>query len=198
MGLTIRNNPFTLVIYTFYKKSHEDLRKLAIWEIIMIVLWWPIYTIMNSSSFINTNPIYSRRDFLPAVKSDSFISTLLPAVLTLLFCIYVLFIQYTCSLTFSSSMSSFWLLTGHNRWINFDSVKDLFIRACRSCNVKKWINTGWYVQIVSCHVMKFFLKVNGILWFEKRICDVLFLEMFTERGANLLCEFWILLILFFL
>ena len=30
------------------------------------MLWWPIYTIMNSSSFINTNPIYSRGYFLPA------------------------------------------------------------------------------------------------------------------------------------
>ena len=38
----------------------------------IILLWWPIYTIMNSSSFINTNPVYSRRDFFPAVEPDRF------------------------------------------------------------------------------------------------------------------------------
>ena len=59
-----------------------------------------INTIMNSYSFINTNPIYSRGDFLPAVEHDSFGWALLPAVLTLLFCIYDLFIQYTCSTYF--------------------------------------------------------------------------------------------------
>ena len=36
-------------------------------------------------------------DFLPAVEPDSVGRTLLPAELTLLFHIYVLFIQYTCS-----------------------------------------------------------------------------------------------------
>ena len=36
-------------------------------------------------------------DFLPTVEPDSFGWTLLPAVLTLLFCIYVLFVQYPCS-----------------------------------------------------------------------------------------------------
>ena len=60
----------------------------------------PIYTIMNSSSFINTNPIYTWEDFLQAVEPDNFGQTLLSAVLTLLFCIYVLFIQYTCSTYF--------------------------------------------------------------------------------------------------
>ena len=49
------------------------------------------------------------------------------------------------------------------------------------------------------HVMRWNLKkkVNGILWFEKLICDVLLLSMFWERGGHLLREFWILLILFF-
>ena len=39
-------------------------------------------------------------DFLPAVEPDSLGRTLLSALLTLLFCIYVLFIQYTCSTYF--------------------------------------------------------------------------------------------------
>ena len=144
-----------------------------------ILLWWPIYTIMNSSPFINTNPftlgeissqgevhtLYSdgrrwagthfgwprwsvhgsgrvcpgsigSRSFLeplsvsgqwpftrshlkshvphlsgwwnvrqiPSSSQQSnltvFGQTFLPAVLTLLFCIYVLFIQYTCSTYF--------------------------------------------------------------------------------------------------
>ena len=64
------------------------------------VLWWPIYTIMNSSSFMNTNPIYSQGDFLPAVNPDSFKWRLLPAVWTIFFCIYVLFIQYIGSAYF--------------------------------------------------------------------------------------------------
>ena len=45
-------------------------------------------------------------NFLPAVEPDSLRWTLLPDVLILLFCIYVLFIQY---------MSSFGPLTGHSR-----------------------------------------------------------------------------------
>ena len=55
---------------------------------------------MNSSFFITTNPIYSQGDFLPAIEPESFGRTLLPAILTLLLCIYVLFIQYTCSTYF--------------------------------------------------------------------------------------------------
>ena len=39
---------------------------------------------MNSSSFININPVYCRGDFLPAVESDSFGWTLLPAILILI------------------------------------------------------------------------------------------------------------------
>ena len=34
-----------------------------------------------------------------------------------------------------------------------------------------------------------FWKINGVLWFEKRICDVSLLWMLRERGANLLYEF---------
>ena len=59
-----------------------------------------MYMIMNSSSFIDTHPNYSRRDFLPAIEPDSFGWTFLPAVLTFLFCIYVLFIQDICSTYF--------------------------------------------------------------------------------------------------
>ena len=55
---------------------------------------------MNASSFINTNFLYSRGDFLPAVKPESFGRTLLFAILTFLFCIYVQFIHYTCSTYF--------------------------------------------------------------------------------------------------
>ena len=57
---------------------------------------------MNSSSYINTNPIYYRGDFLPAVEPDSFGGTIPPAVLTIFFCIYVFifFIQYTSSTYF--------------------------------------------------------------------------------------------------
>ena len=33
----------------------------------MKMLWWPIYMIVISSSFLNINPIYSRRDFLLAL-----------------------------------------------------------------------------------------------------------------------------------
>ena len=36
------------------------------------MLWWPIYMIMNSSSFINTNPSHSQRDFLPEFEPDTF------------------------------------------------------------------------------------------------------------------------------
>ena len=39
-------------------------------------------------------------NFLPALESDSFRRILLPAVLTILFCIYVLLSQYTCSTYF--------------------------------------------------------------------------------------------------
>ena len=70
------------------------------------MLWWPIYMIMNSSSFINTNPINSQRDFLPAVKPDSFrtdTSTCCTNTLILYICSVF---QYTC--TFSPSVSSFW------------------------------------------------------------------------------------------
>ena len=45
-------------------------------------------------------PVGGTYDFLPAVEPDSFGRTFLPAVLTLLFCIYVLFSQYTCSTYF--------------------------------------------------------------------------------------------------
>ena len=69
------------------------------------------------------------------------------------------------------------------RWILIQL--EVFIRACLSCYVKKRINNGWYVQIASCHMMEFFGKVNDVLWFEKRICDVLFLWMFRERRTNL-------------
>ena len=60
-------------------------------------------------------------DFLLAVEPGSFKRTLLPTVLTLLFCIYVLFIQYTCSTYFSSSVSSYWPKTRHNNL----AIKDL-------------------------------------------------------------------------
>ena len=41
-------------------------------RLITSLLLWSIYTIMRSSFFINTNPIYSWGDFFPAVKPDSF------------------------------------------------------------------------------------------------------------------------------
>ena len=40
-------------------------------------------------------------------------------------------------------------------------------------------------QITSCHMMEFKKKVNGVLWFKKRICDVLLLWVFRKMGANL-------------
>ena len=55
-----------------------------------------------------------------------------------------------------------------------------------------------FIQIESCYVIDFFLKVDGILWFDKRIRDFLSLGMFRERGDNLLRMGWILLIVFFL
>ena len=65
-----------------------------------IVLWWPIYTIMNSSSFINTNPIHSRRDFFPAVEPDSFqTDTSTCCTDTLILYIFSV-LQYTCSIYF--------------------------------------------------------------------------------------------------
>ena len=81
-----------------------------------LLLWWPIYAIMNSFSFININPIYSRGDFLPAVEHDSFGWTLLPTLLTLLFCIHVLLFNTLVPSIFFSSMSSFWPLAGHNTY----------------------------------------------------------------------------------
>ena len=37
---------------------------------------------------------------------------------------------------------------------------------------KKRSNTGWYVQIMLCHPMEFFWKVDGVLKFEKQIYDI--------------------------
>ena len=76
-------------------------------------LWRPIYTRMNSSSFINPNPIYSWRDILPAVIPDSFWTDTL---LTFLFCIHVLLFNTLVPSTFFSSMSSFWSLAGRNSY----------------------------------------------------------------------------------
>ena len=55
---------------------------------------------MNCSFFINTYRIYSRGDSYPLVKPVSFGGKPLPSVLALLFCTYVLFIQYPCSTYF--------------------------------------------------------------------------------------------------
>ena len=82
-------------------------------SVFSLLFWWPIYMIMNSSSFINTNPIYSWGNILPAVEPDSFRRTLSSSVLRLYF-VYMFYLFNTLvSLIFSSSMSSFWPLTGH-------------------------------------------------------------------------------------
>ena len=55
---------------------------------------------MNSSSFINTDPILLSQRLSPSSQTWQFGLTALSAVLVLLFCMYVLFIQYTCSTYF--------------------------------------------------------------------------------------------------
>ena len=46
---------------------------------------------------------------------------------------------------------------------------------------KKQSNTGLYVEIASCHVMEFFWKLNGILWFENQIYDIFYC---LEKGGG--------------
>ena len=70
------------------------------------------------ATFVRSEGRTANTDFLPAVSPDSFGRTLLLAVLTLSFCIYVLFFLFFFNTlvpsTFSSYVSSFWSLTGHN------------------------------------------------------------------------------------
>ena len=70
--------------------------------------WWDVRQIPTSSQLSNLT-VFGR--------------TLLPAVLTLLFCIYVLFFNKLVLSTFSSSASSFWTLPDHNTsfWRNLSS-----------------------------------------------------------------------------
>ena len=58
---------------------------------------------MNSSSLINTNPTYSKETSSQQSNLTVFKRTY-TAILTLLFCTYVLFIQYTCSIYFIPSV----------------------------------------------------------------------------------------------
>ena len=108
------------------------------------LLWRPIYTIMNSSSVINTNPINSRGDFLPAVKPGSFGRKLPPAVWTLLSCIYVLFIQCTCSTYFLFSRVFFLVSISHNT------------NRSQQCCILDGLHSSTYFQ-----VLKFFYQSFG-------------------------------------
>ena len=71
--------------------------------------------------------------------------TYLPAVLTILFCIYVLLFNTLVSSTFSSSVSSFWPLTGHNR-ITRRNLKQAPSRNNMIKNAKCYIdaNRNWW------------------------------------------------------
>ena len=70
---------------------------------------WPCAILVQSVGWItNTN-------FLPAVKHNSFKRTLLPTVLTHSYFVYMFHLFNTfVPPTFSSSVSSFWLLTRYN------------------------------------------------------------------------------------
>ena len=63
-----------------------------------------------------TLPSRRNEQQIPSFSSQTwpFGWTHLSSVLPRIFCIYVLFVQYTFSPTFSSSVSSFWSPTGHN------------------------------------------------------------------------------------
>ena len=72
-----------------------------------------------------------------------------------------------------------------NSFDSFGSLhKGLYMLFCEKQN-----NIGWYVLNTLCYAIKFFWKVNGILWYEKRICDVLLLQMFRESGPIFSVDF---------
>ena len=96
----------------WYNNGDNSLNSLSdkkIWKAYKVLINWlidwfdiVIVTFLhdNSSSFINTNPILLSLRLSPSSQTCQFGRTVLSAVLTLLFCIYVLFIQYTCSTYF--------------------------------------------------------------------------------------------------